>query len=107
MIKDVFTSVELATNATVTLELSAREHNKYTKLTMQVVDGAVAPIAGTISILAKIDKENTDSSFQTIGSFDMTAKVPVFVEGAYEELQFIGATMTASSSAFIVVAATD
>jgi len=103
-----FTTVELTTDATITLNLNRKGAgtNSYTKLTLQVIDGAVIPAAGTITILAKVDRDNVGSKFQQIGQFDLTAKVPVFIQGTYEELQFVGATMTATSSAFIVIAAT-
>ena len=103
-----FTTVELTTDATIVQNLNRKgsSTNQYTKLTLQVIDGATAPIAGTITILAKVDRDNTDSTFQQIGQFDLTSKVPVFIQGTYEELQFVGATMTATSSVFIVIAAT-
>jgi len=103
-----FTTVELTTNATITQNLNRKgsSTNAYTKLTLQVIDGGVSPVAGTITILAKVDVDNVDSTFQEVGQFDLTAKVPVFIQGSYEELQFVGATMTATSSAFIVIAAT-
>ena len=103
-----FTTVELTTDATIVQNLNRKgsSTNQYTKLTLQVIDGATAPIAGTITILAKVDRDNTDSTFQQIGQFDLTAKVPVFIQGTYEELQFVGATMTLLSSAFIAIAAT-
>lgn len=103
-----FTSTEMATNGTVTVDLRRKgsSSNSYTKMTIQVIDGAVAPIAGTITINAKVDADNPSSSFQKIGEFDLTAKVPLFIQGTYEELQFVGATMTATSTAFLVIAAT-
>lgn len=104
MPRKVFTSEEMATNATITLDLaSGKSGAEWTKMTLQVVDGTTAPVVGTITINAKVDKGA--GAFQLIGSFDLTAKVPKYIEGSYEELQFIGASMTASSSAFIKVAA--
>jgi len=103
-----FTTVELTTNATITQLLNRKGAgtNSYTKLTLQVIDGAVIPAAGTITINAKVDADNIGSKFQKIGEFDLTAKLPIFIQGTYEELEFIGGSMTALSSAFIVIAAT-
>lgn len=103
-----FTTVELTTDGTITQLLNRKGAgtNGYTKLTMQVIPGAVVPLAGTITISAKVDVQNAASVFQTIGTFDLAAQVPVFIQGSYEELQFVGTTMTATSSAFIAIAAT-
>lgn len=103
-----FTTVELTTNATITQNLNRKgaQTNSYTKLTLQVIDGGVIPAAGIITVNAKVDRDNVGSKFQKIGEFDMTAKLPLFIQGTYEELQFVGSTMTATSSAFIVIAAT-
>lgn len=104
MARKLFTSIELPTNGTIALDLTdGKGGAEWTKMTLQVVDGATAPIAGTITINAKVDK--LAGAFQVIGSFDLTSKVPQFIEGSYQELQFVGTTMTASSSAFIKVAA--
>lgn len=103
--KIMFTSTELTTDGTITLELGGRTNNDFTKMTLQVVDGAVSPTAGNITINAKVDKENAAATFQLIGTFNLASKAPVVIDGAYEELEFIGDTMTATSSAFIVVAA--
>lgn len=95
-----FTTDELTTNATIIQNLNRKgsSSNSYTKLTMQVIDGGNPSTAGTIIIKAKVDRDNTNSSFQQIGQFDLTAKVPIFIQGTYEELQFIGASMTAEGA---------
>ena len=51
--KIMFTSTELTTDGTITLELGGRTNNDFTKMTLQVVDGAVSPTAGNITINAK------------------------------------------------------
>ena len=102
------TSPEITTNGTVVLSLNKKDStgNNNTRHTLQIIDGGVPSTAGTITINAKVNSGHANATYQLIGTFDCTAKAPIFIEGSYEELQFVGATMTATSSAFIAVVST-
>lgn len=110
-------SPEILTNGTEVLTLNKKlsNANPNTKHTLQVMSewtageisgGKVIPLAGTITVLAKVDSLNVNSTFQEIGQFNLAAQVPLFIKGTFDELQFIGAGMTLLSSAYVTISST-
>lgn len=60
--------------------------NAATKHTFQaILDTATA---GIVTIGVKVDKDNILSTFQTIGTIDLAAPVPLFWQGCIEAVQF-------------------